>query len=129
MKTEQPSNQTVWIFLFLLCVLCWGLYNRPSDVPLKYFSAPAPQSREAQLKVHFSSWDGSHRGLTEVIKASMNDPNSYEHVDTVYRDKVDHLIVTTTFRGKNKFGGVVENWIKATVDLEDNVLEILEQGP
>ena len=85
--------------------------------------------REAQLKKHFSSWDGSHRGVSKLIKASMNDPDSYEHVETLYRDNGDHLVVKTTFRGKNAFGGKVINWVRAKVDLDGNVLLVIEQGP
>ena len=59
----------------------------------------------------------------------MNDPDSYDHFETVYWDKGDHLIVRTTFRGKNAFGGVVKNWVKAKVDLNGNVIEVIEQGP
>ena len=59
----------------------------------------------------------------------MNDPKSYEHVETVYWDMDDHLIVRTKFRGKNVFGGVVLNWILAKVDIDGNVLSIIHQGP
>jgi hypothetical protein len=39
----------------------------------------------------------------------------------------DHLIVNTTFRGKNAFGGVVKNTVKAKVSLDGESVEILEQ--
>ena len=91
---------------------------------------PTPgDSRKEQIEKQFSSWDGSHRGLTKLIKASMNDPKSYDHVDTVYVDEGDSLKVKTTFRGKNAFGGVVINWIWARVDFEGNVIEVISQGP
>ena len=86
-------------------------------------------ARKERIEKGFSSlWDGSHRELTKVIKGSMNDPGSYEHVKTVYWDMGDHLVVRTTFRGKNAFGGVVSNWVKAKADLDGNVLEVIEQG-
>jgi hypothetical protein len=85
--------------------------------------------RKKRLEGGFSAWDGSHCGLTKVIKESMNDPKSYEHVDTKYWDMGDHLVVTTTFRGKNAFGGVIKNWVKAKRDLDGNVLKVIEQGP
>ena len=87
------------------------------------------QVRKERIEKNFSAWDGSHRGLTEIIKKSMNDPSSYEHEETVYWDKGDHLIVKTTFRGKNAFGGVVKNWVMAKVDLNGNVIEVISQGP
>jgi len=82
--------------------------------------------RKEKIEKHFSAWDGSHQGLTKIIKESMNDPNSYEHVETRYWDKGDHLIVKTTFRGKNALGGVVKSLIMAKVDINGNVIEIIE---
>lgn len=67
--------------------------------------------------------------MTKLIKKSMNDPSSYEHVETVYWDEGDYLIVKTTFRGKNAFGGIVKNWVKAKVDLNGNVINVISQSP
>jgi len=82
--------------------------------------------REEMIESQFSLWDGSHEQLTKAIKKSMNDPSTYEHVDTVYWDQGDHLIVQTTFRGSNAFGAIVKNSVKAKVDLIGNVIEIVE---
>jgi len=100
--------------------------NEPSAPPKPKTSE---EIRKERIEKGFSAWDGSHRALTKIIKKSMNDPDSYEHEETVYWDKGDHLIVRTTFRGKNAFGGVVKNSVMAKVDLDGNVLEILSQGP
>lgn len=81
-----------------------------------------------QIKNCFSQWDGSHRGLTPIIKKAMNDPDSYDHVETKYFDMKDHLVVITSFRGKNAFGGVVKNFIKAKTDINNcHVIEVIEQ--
>lgn len=77
----------------------------------------------------FSVWDGSHKKLTKLIQKSMNDPDSYTHVETVYSERSDHLIVKTTFRGKNAFGGVVINWVMAKVDFNGNIIQVISQGP
>jgi hypothetical protein len=87
----------------------------------------AAEARKKKIESQFSAWDGSHRNLERVIKESMNDPDSYEHVETVYWDRGDYLVVRTTFRGKNAFGGVVKNSVKAKVSLDGQVLQILEQ--
>lgn len=84
------------------------------------------QTRKEFLREQFSWWDGSHRGLTKFIKESMNDPKSYKHVETTYWDRGDYLIVVTTFRGKNAFGGVVKNSVGARVDLKGNVISIIQ---
>ena len=87
------------------------------------------ENRDEHIKKGFSAWDGSHRALTRIIEDAMNDPRSYEHAETVYWDMGDHLVVRTTFRGKNHFGGTVKEWVKAKTDLDGNVLEVIEQSP
>jgi|GEM_PF-2803405 len=82
--------------------------------------------RKNTIQKQFSAWDGSHIKLTRVIKDSMHDPDSYEHVKTTYVDKSDHLIVTTTFRGTNAFGGKISNTVSAKVSVQGDVIEILE---
>lgn len=84
------------------------------------------EERQERIEGGFSGWDGSHKALTRLIKSTMHNPDSYEHVETVYGDRGDHLVVQTTFRGTNGFGGVVTNSTRAKVDLDGNVLEILE---
>lgn len=87
----------------------------------------AQRERKEKIESQFSAWDGSHRNLERQIERSMNDPSSYDHVETVYWDMGEHLVVRTTFRGKNAFGGIVKNSVKAKVSLDGVVLEILEQ--
>jgi len=91
------------------------------------FKKEGRESRKEKIEKQFSAVDGSHRNLTKYIKDTMNDPESYEHVKTVYQDKGDYLIVSTTYKGKNLFGGSVKNTIKAKVSLDGDILEILEQ--
>lgn len=87
----------------------------------------AAMHRTKRIEEQFSSWDGSHRNLERVIKNAMNDPDSYEHSKTVYWDKGSYLIVRTEYRGKNAFGGIVKNFVKAKVSMNGDVLQILEQ--
>jgi len=82
--------------------------------------------RKKKIDAQFSGWDGSHINLTKLIKESMNDPDSYDHVETVYWDQKNHLIVSTTFRGKNAFGAVVKDYIKAKVSLDGVILKTFE---
>lgn len=89
--------------------------------------AAAAEARKNRIKSQFSAWDGSHNALERIIKDAMNDPGSYEHVSTAYWDRGDHLIVQTTFRGKNAFGALMRNSVKARVTLDGIIEEILEQ--
>jgi hypothetical protein len=83
------------------------------------------EARKKQLEKVFSPWDGSVPQLVELVKGSMNDPDSYKLDETRYIDKGDYLIVYMGYRGTNKFGGVVRAMVKAKVDLNGQVLEIL----
>ena len=84
------------------------------------------RNRNNQIKAQFSAWNGAHIQLERVIKKSMNDPSSFEHVQTTYNEYKDRLLITTTFRGNNAFGGKVVNTIKAYVDLNGNIIQIVE---
>ncbi len=91
---------------------------------------PKPQTaeelRRERVEREFSAWDGSHRGLVRYVKNAMHDDDSFEHVETRYSDNGDHIVVLMHYRGANVFGGIVKNWVKAEVDFDGNVLQILE---
>jgi len=84
------------------------------------------EARKKKIESQFR-WDGSHRVLERVIKELMNNPKSYEHIETVYWDKGDYLIVRTTFRGTNAFGGVIKDSIRAKVSIDGQVLKIMDK--
>ena len=80
--------------------------------------------RKEKIEKQFSVWDGSHVRVSRSIKKSMNDPESFDHVNTVYVDKGSFLVIETTFRGKNGFNATVLGKATAKVDLEGNVLAL-----
>lgn len=86
----------------------------------------AKEDRQNKIRALFSQLDGRHYGLTIVVKKNMNDPDSFEHVKTVYADKGTYLLVTMMFRGKNAFGAKVINTVSAKVDLDGSVLMLLQ---
>jgi multisubunit Na+/H+ antiporter MnhC subunit len=79
---------------------------------------------QRKLEKQFSSWDGSHREATSLIKNSMNDPESYEHIKTLFKVNSDTtmITVTTEFRGKNVFGALVVNEAKTIFDIDGNLI-------
>ena len=126
MIIKNKSRHTVSLLgLLLFIILAVGSVDDSDSSG----GSSAPKTREERIETHFSAWDGSHRNLTKFIKESMNDPASYKHVETRYGDKGEYLIVVTTFRGKNAFGGVVKNSVTAKVDLDGNVISIISQDP
>lgn len=82
------------------------------------YEAEAEKNKPANIKAQFSGYDGSHRGLERLIKSEMNDPSSYDHVETRYTDHGNYITVYCTFRGKNAFGGLVRNTKAADFSIE-----------
>ena len=109
-------------FGFFLYDLTHTYTNSSTSEVAKSVKQKTPEEiRKERIEGGFSAWDGSHRGLEKLIKKTMNDPDSYQHEETSYSDKGDYLLVKTTFRGKNAFGGVVKNWVIAKADLSGNM--------
>ncbi len=89
----------------------------------KKSAALAKQKFEGQ----FSAWDGNHRGLVKAVKARMNNPKSFKHVETRYWYYADTGggRVRMSFRGENSFGGTVTQTVLAEVSANGTV-KILE---
>ena len=75
-------------------------------------------------KKNISAWDGSNPALERTVKNAMNDPDSYEHVQTTFEYKKDKVIGTMLYRGKNAFGGKVVDKAIGTFDYDGNLLEV-----
>lgn len=86
----------------------------------------AKQDYHNWIQSQFSAWDGSHIHLVSLVKENMNDPKSFEHVETRYTDNGDNLTVFMKFRGTNAFGGKILNSVNATADYKTNTIKITE---
>ena len=113
----------VLIILVILIFILWR--SSCNNGEIKKPLTPAGQ-RQEKIEKCFSRWDGSHIELTKLIKESMNDPDSYEHVKTRYWDKDYGFFIITSFRGKNAFGGVVKQTISAYSTMDCNIYNIEE---
>ena len=76
----------------------------------------------------FSIWDGSNTYLVKLVKKNLNDPKSFEHVETVYSDKGTYILVKMTYRAKNAFGGLVLQNITAKSDYESQTISVISQN-
>lgn len=92
-----------------------------------YLNPPKPKTPEQieqeSINKHFL-YDGSHIGLTLLIRKTLNDPDSYEHIRSTHTRNNDTFTVTTTFRAKNEMGGMSTHEIIGIVDLNGNVIRI-----
>jgi hypothetical protein len=99
-----------------------------SIIDLIYDSKTETEITKSNPEEQFSKWDGSHIKLTEYIKSKMNDPDSYEHVETKAATKSNHILVVTTIRGTNAYGGKITTTYQAKCDKDTGeVLSISQQ--
>lgn len=81
------------------------------------------KKRLAKVKDLFSPWDGSSPTIVRATKKVMNDPKSFEHVETNYIVQKDGEVkITMRFRGKNAFGGLVMQTVVGTIDIDTGKL-------
>lgn len=109
----KPLIKTILILVAFSLVSCGGGDKKP-------------ETRSDKIKKQFSPWDGAHWKLGDVIEGAMNDPDSYEHDKTTYIDMGDHIVVTTIYRGRNAFGGMVRGSVSAKVSIDVQIIEIVE---
>lgn len=125
MKTQKLTKHLLSILIVCFFIfIAFGSNDEESNT-----NTDGTPKTERQIKVEsqFSAWDGSHRGLTNLIEKSMNDPDSYEHIETRFKDNGDHIYVISKFRGANAFGGKVITTVTAKVDFSGNVIQVISQ--
>ncbi|MBS1775335.1 MAG: hypothetical protein JSS64_03540 [Bacteroidetes bacterium] len=81
-----------------------------------------PVTRQERVQQLFSAWDGSQPAVVDWIKQNLNDPNSFEHLETKFIDRKDTIAVVTEFTAKNAFGGRVRSTCIAYIDSLGNFL-------
>jgi hypothetical protein len=125
--TQKTLNQKFIKLLYTKIKLRKNLLIQAKEAEEATKEAEAYQLKRSIIEKHFFSYDGSHMNLERYIKKNMNDPNSYEHVETTFNipGKGDFYYVFSTYRGNNAFGGKIVDNIKAKADMNGNIIEIL----
>ncbi len=127
LKMENSENKPgckVWIGLFVLLGLIGSLFSSVDDSKTTEKKS-VPLTNEQKVSELQSGYDGSIRSVVKFVKNSMNDPDSFEHVETRtgFYEK-ESFIVSMKYRGKNPFGGVITKYIDLKVDYSGNVISV-----
>lgn len=85
---------------------------------------PAEQLRQEKIEESFSRWSGAQIYLEKYIKDDLKDPESYEHIETTYRDNGETLTVKMRYRAKNSFGGYVVSQAVAETKIDGTLLSV-----
>ncbi|MBP0903561.1 hypothetical protein ACFSKN_01545 [Mariniflexile gromovii] len=122
--TPKGFNKGCAITIILSVIVIGILVKTCSNEPKSTLTKK--EIHQQNIEKLFSGWDGSHIKLTEQIKEALNDPNSYEHIETRYKDMDSFLTVYSTFTAKNGFGGTLKKEVIVTSDTLGNIIEVLK---
>ncbi len=138
MNTQQQKSKwktwhkiTVAILILLFFIIGRFVSKQEKIGEQKYQQSLTQAQKDSiakQEKVNksFSAWDGSHNNLVKYVKDRMNDPNSFEHVSTKYWIIGETIVVLMVYRGKNAFGGVITENIKAETNIEGEIKKVFK---
>jgi hypothetical protein len=95
-------------------------------VALSFDKSEDPQDkRKREITAQFSPVTGENVKLTEFIKTSLNEPESYSNLKTTYWDVDTAVLVNQEFTFKNEYGGRSRGFIKALVK-NDGQIKVVE---
>ncbi len=108
-QESSKAKPSLFGILVLLFVVFW-IVGKCNNTDSTTHSASDPV---ASL---FSAWDGSNKEMVRETKSRMNNPDSFEHVETRYSDRGDKVLLKMTFRGKNAFNATITKTATALID-------------
>lgn len=134
-KHKSIAGKLALIFLGLMALFVFimpdskeATTNNAAPDVAQQTPEPAQPARDPNAPESFlSAWDGSNRELVKLVKSAMNDPKSFEHVETRFIDRGNGLSLFMTYRGKNAFGGVVTNKVSAELDKNTRSLSNIQE--
>lgn len=107
MTHNQRGLTIIHMLGIVIAVLCLGLYVFADKDTIK-------KPRSEQVQALFFA-DGTNYEVIKLVKKNMNDPKSFEHVETSYADNGADVVVFMKFRGNNAFGAKVLSEAVASV--------------
>lgn len=124
-EAPRKSGATDAIAVVVLSALVIWIVVQCQDAG-QIAQGPKSEQPDAALQTHLSAWDGEHRQVADAIRKRMNDPGSYDHVETKVFDTGEGYTLTTTVRGTNAFGAVVTNTYQARLDDSGKLVRLFQ---
>lgn len=106
-KSHGPILKPFTVLVLFAVILVSGVFvvNGLLHVePSVDTESPEELARRKKVAELTRGWERTGPVLETHIKGRMHDPDSFEHIETSYRDNGDRIIVSTTFRAKDRQG-------------------------
>ena len=82
-QTKPSTSKDKFIGFVVLTIIVIIVYAMcGGDSKKEETKKNAATIRKEKIEKGFSAWDGSHTKLVELTKAQMNDPKSFDHLQT-----------------------------------------------
>lgn len=96
------------------------------NVKLRFMDIYVKEAKK-NIEKQFDQLDGSHIALTKIIKAQLNDPESFKHVETRYEIGMGYKYINVheTFRFKNIYGGVETHMMAAKYTQDGEFIDFI----
>jgi hypothetical protein len=142
-SSDTKEGVTGLILLAMIGLIAFGIFrsrNDPAETPTNTDpstqatvtpspSPPQPTPEEMAAKEKellygqncLSRWDGSHEAFVAKVKARLNDPDSFDHVETITWPRRDdgRNSIMMTFSARNGFGGVITSKAMGSINGAD----------
>lgn len=108
-------------------------YGSKFSIHVKELQTPTPVTTKSSITKEeienlLSSWNGSLPALVDLVKQSLNDPDSFKHIETGYINKGSYIEMRMIYSAKNAYNATIKGVIRAKVDFEGNVTEIISSN-
>jgi len=89
---------------------------------------PDPDSPEAKISSQFHPWDSRHLALEDLVVDNLNDPNSFDHLESRYthNESEQTIRVRMEYTASNRLGGTVRGTAIAVFDYDGDVVDIIQ---
>lgn len=123
LPSRKPwSKLTRWSVLVVTFIVLLSAVTTAQN-PIAQTPANA---RAKQIISLFNGPDGTHLNLSIIVQAGLNNPDSFQHQQTTFKDMGEYLVVNMTYHARTESGEMVSKRTRAKVDLTGKVISILE---
>ncbi|MFT5337727.1 MAG: hypothetical protein ACI9YL_001736 [Luteibaculaceae bacterium] len=116
MTQKEIGEGCAGVVLIIVCIFFFRSCIFNNDEEKESVPKTTEELREIQIKKCFNPWNGSVQAVIEKTKGAMNDPSSFEHIETKFVDVSPDFRVGMTFTGKNQYGGRTKHTVIMDVD-------------